>query len=491
MAPTAGRSRWIGLLALLFLGLLGTPAIAAGPTPPLSHVGRWIVDSKGRVVILHGLNMVYKRPPYYPARTGFGADDARFLARHGLDAIRLGVIYKAVEPRPPAGRKPSYDDRYLAKIAKTQKMLARHGVFSLIDFHQDQFNEKFQGEGWPGWQVEDDGLPNPRNGFPGNYETNPALWRAFDHFWADDRVGGVKLLDEYARAWKHVARAFHRSKRVLGYDLLNEPWPGTEWPTCAGASGCPQFDQGPLAAMTRKSTRAIRSVDRRHIVWQEPNVLFNFGVPTHLPSIGSNSGLSFHDYCLIAGASDCPTMEALVFQNADAAAAKTNRSLMLTEFGSTDDLGDIGRIATLADDHMVSWLEWAYCGCDDPTGSIPPSVEGLVKNPRRLPRGANVKREKLKVLERPYPQAVAGTPKRFRFDPTTGVFTLRYSTRDPAGRRLPRTVETLVFVPRVHYPDGYRARVRGADVVSRAGSQRLELRRQPGAAEVRLKLTAK
>jgi len=463
--------------------------MAAGPTPPLSHAGRWITDSKGRVVILHGLNMVYKRPPYYPAKTGFGADDARFLVRHGFDAIRLGVIYKAVEPQPPSGGKPRYDDRYLTRIAKTQRTLARHGVFSLIDFHQDQFNEKFRGEGWPDWQVQDDGLPNPQNGFPANYETNPALWRAFDHFWADDEVGGVKLLDEYARAWKHVARAFRRSNRVLGYDLLNEPWPGSEWPPCAQPSGCPQFDQGPLAAMTRKSTRAIRAVDRRHIVWQEPNVIFDFGAQTHLPAIGSRSGFSFHDYCLTPGAPDCPTTEAMTFRNADEEAAKTNRALMLTEFGSTDDLADIDRVSTLADDHMVSWLEWAYCGCDDPTGSIPPSVEGLVNDPRTPPRGANVERAKLKALERPYPQAVAGTPERFRFDSATGVFSLRYSTKDPAGDRLPRTAKTLVFVPHIHYPRGYRARVRGADVVSRAGSQQLQLRRGRRAREVRLTVT--
>ena len=293
--------------------------------------------------------MVYKRPPYYPAKVGFGADDATFLADHGFNAIRLGVIYKGVEPRPPSGGKRSYNDAYLAQIAKTQKTLASKGVFSQIDFHQDLFHERFQGEGWPDWQVQDDGLPNPRNGFPNNYLTNPALNRAFDHFWANDLVGGVKLQDEYAAAWKHVARTFRDSNRVLGYDVMNEPWPGSGWQTCAQPAGCPQFDQGPLATMTRKTTAAIRSVDSRHIVWHEPNVIFNFGSQSHLPEIGSNSGFSFHDYCLNPGAPDCPTTEALVFQNADDEAAQTNRALLLSEFGATDDLAEINRIANLAD----------------------------------------------------------------------------------------------------------------------------------------------
>jgi endoglycosylceramidase len=478
----------VGLAACL---AVASGASAAGPAPALTHVGRWITDPHGRVVIVHGLNMVYKRPPYHPARTGFGADDARFLARHGFNGIRLGVIYKAVEPQRPAGGRRSFSDPYLAKVAQTQRTLARRGIFSLIDFHQDLFNEKFQGEGWPDWQVKDDGLPNPRNGFPNNYQTNPALWRAFDHFWANDTVGGVKLLDEYAAAWRRVARAFRGAKRVLGYDLLNEPWPGTPWTSCAQAAGCPQFDQGPLATMTRKSTRAIRTVDKRHIVWQEPNVIFNFGAKSSLPPIGANSGFSFHVYCLTAGAPDCPTMEALPFDNADDVARTTNRALMMTEFGATDDLDDMERVIELADQHMVSWLEWAYCGCADPTGSIPPLVEALVKNPAKPPRDANVKRAKLKTLVRPYPQAVAGTPKSFGFDPATRVFRLRFSTKAPAGRRLPRSAKTVVFVPHLQYPNGYRVTVAGAKVVSRAGAQRLKLRRGRQAAEVSVTVAPK
>jgi Cellulase (glycosyl hydrolase family 5) len=86
----------------------------------------------------------------------------------------------------------------------------------------------------------------------------------------------------YADAWRHVARGFRSSNRLLGYDLMNEPWPGTVWQPCASPSGCPAFDTGPLAATTRKATRAIRKVDRRHLAWQEPSVIFNFGPETHL-----------------------------------------------------------------------------------------------------------------------------------------------------------------------------------------------------------------
>src|ERR1700758_2456163 len=78
-----------------------TPSAAAtGPILPLGHVGRWMTDSAGRVVVLHGLNQVYKVPPYEPSADGFGDDDAAFLAANGFDAMRVGVIWAGVEPRP-------------------------------------------------------------------------------------------------------------------------------------------------------------------------------------------------------------------------------------------------------------------------------------------------------------------------------------------------------------------------------------------------------
>jgi endoglycosylceramidase len=461
---------------------LAAPAVAAGPAPPLGHEGRWITDAHGRVVFIHAVNMVYKRPPYYPKAVGFGADDARFLHRHGFNGVRLGVIYKGVEPHPG-----HYDNGYIDHIAATERTLDRNGVFSLIDFHQDLFNEKFQGEGWPDWAVQDDGLPNPSNGFPANYLTNPALQHAFDHFWANDPgPGGVGLVRRYADAWRHVASRFRSSDGVLGYDLLNEPWPGSNWQPCINPEGCPAFDTGPLAAMTRKATTAIRQVDRRHIVWQEPNVLFNFGPQTHLPRIGSNSGFSFHDYCLDNSAPSCPTTEALVFDNADQEAVKTDRALMLTEFGATNEHPRIQHIVDLADQHMVSWMWWAYCGCDDPTTSGPGNVQAIVKDPSKPPRGSNVLRHKLALLDRPYPQVVAGTPKSFGYDPDTGVFQFAYAAKTPDGKVLPRRSKTKVYVPRRHYAGGYDVRAKGAKVLSKPDAQYLVLKRRAGAASVTL-----
>jgi endoglycosylceramidase len=439
-------------------------------------------------VILHGINMVAKRPPYLPSALGFGRDDARFLARNGFNTVRLGLIYGAVAPHPG-----QYDGDYVGSARYTERMLARQGIFSLVDFHQDLYNERFDGEGWPDWATLDDGLPaDPKPGFPATYITSPGLNRAFDNFWANAAgPGGVGLQDRYAATWARVARAFRRDDGVLGYDLLNEPWPGNDFPTCANTAGCPVFDQTKLATMSRRVIAAIRGVERRHMIFYEPNVLFNFDVATNLPDLGSNLGFSFHDYCLtgvIQGApAGCPEAEGLVFDNADARAESTGDSLLLSEFGATDDLDTLNRITGYADQHMVSWQEWHYCGCEDPTTSGPGDLQALVKDPAQPPTGANVFRDKLEALARPYPQVIAGTPERYSFDPASKRFELAYSTRRADGDGSFRRGRTLVFLPQIQYPDGYVTKVRGGAIEGSSKGRRLVLR--PGGGSKRVSLT--
>jgi endoglycosylceramidase len=470
---------------------LATAAAAlAAPTAPLGHDGRWITDAHGRAVILHGVNMVYKHPPYEPAATGFGADDARFLARHGFDNVRLGVIYGAVEPQPGA-----YAPAYLRDIKRTQQLLARHRIFSLLDFHQDLYNERFTGEGFPDWAVVDDGVPAaPLTGFPGSYLSSPGLNRAFDNLWANrPAADGLGLQEHYAGAWRAVAARFDRQPYVLGYDLFNEPWPGSDWPSCVGASGCPAFESQKLAPLSDRAIDAIREVDRRHLVWYEPVVLTNFGAPQNHPDTGDpRAGLSFHSYCLPGfGGRSCPEQEEQSIQNANQRADANGDALLLSEFGATDDPDVIARVTALADRYMTSWQWWHYCACDDPTTSGPGDVQAIVSDPSRPPRGANVFRDKLALIERPYPQAVAGTPLRFRFDPASRVFTLSYSAKAPNGERLDRARDTEVFTAPIQYPDGYRAQVKGGRVVSKPNARVLRIERRRGAANVELTLSAR
>jgi endoglycosylceramidase len=470
--------RLLALAALALCGVTAPGATASGPVAPLDHAGRWTTDARGHVVVLHGLNMVSKLPPYAPDSTGFGDDDAAFLAAEGFNTMRVGVIYKAVEPQPGV-----YDDAYLQRIQNTVDTLGRHGIFALIDFHQDLYNERFQGEGFPDWAIQDDGLPaQPQAGFPGNYLGMPALQHAFDHFWANDPgPGGVGLQDRYAAAWRHVAERFHATPNVLGYDLLNEPWPGTAWQQCANPAGCPVFD-ATMSGFVTRTLAAIRQADPDTLVFYEPNVLFNNGADTHLADTGdAHAAMSFHDYCLTAsegngGYGNCGTSDDLVFANANKRADSAGDALLLTEFGATDARDVLLGVLERADRAMVGWQEWHYCGCADPTTSGPGDKQAIVRDPSKPPTGDNLVTGTLDTIVRPYPQVVSGTPESWVFDPDKHVFDFAYSTKRADGvGSFPAGSETEVSVPVRQYGNGYAVAVQGGTVTSGGGAQLLRV----------------
>jgi endoglycosylceramidase len=480
-APTAARSAGDQVTAV-------TPHHAAGHVR--GHVGRWLTNGHGRVVEVHGVNLVIKRPPYTPAKSGISADDARFLHRHGFTAVRLGILMEALEPKPG-----HFNHAYLRAIIRTANLLRRHGIRSLVDFHQDLFATTFQGEGLPTWMVDDDGVPNaPQLGFPANYFGNEALARTFDNFWAN--VAGPKgkgLQQWYAGAWRHVARAFRGNHAVLGYDIFNEPWPGTGWQACFPPAGCPSVDKNLLAPFSHRIIAAIHHVDPHHIAYYEPWQPFSESAPTGIGSPGDReSGFSFHTYCAAAlGAPETPPSRAAcdvaehgAMKHGVQQATKTGDALLLTEFGATSDTDELKSVEGFADANSIPWLEWAYCDCGDPTGAG--KVESLVYDPTKRPRGANVNRVTLEWLDEPYPLKTAGTPRGFSFDQSTSTFRYHYSTRSAVTHRRTHG-KTVIFTSPLHYRHGYRAKVKGGHVVAHR-HHRLIIRAKPHARNVKVKL---
>ena len=108
-----------------------------------------------------------------------------------------------------------------------------------------------------------------------------------------------------------------------------------------------------------------------------------------------------------------------------------------------------------ADTDQISWIEWSYCGCGDPTGTIPPSIEGLVSDPRLAGTGANVDTAKLAVLAEPYPRVVSGTPESYSFDLGSHTFESPVHTRSPSGKAFPAGSCTAVVIPPFNFPHGY------------------------------------
>jgi endoglycosylceramidase len=286
-----------------------------------------------------------------------------------------------------------------------------------------------------------------------------------------------------------VADRFRADRSVLGYELMNEPWPGTTWQQCANPAGCPVFD-ATLTAFAKRVKDAIRQVDGRTLVYYEPAVLFNFGADSSAGPLGdAHAGFAFHDYCLSEGAPSCDTSDDSVFANADKRAAATGDALLLTEFGATDNADTLGKMVARADRNMVGWQEWHYCGCSDPTTSGPGDTQAIVLDPSKPPTGSNLKAAKLAILSRPYPQAVAGTPESFGFDPNAHRFDLRYRTARAGGGGLASGALTEIALPARQYPTGYDVAVEGGSVRSRQGAGTLHVAACAGVREVGVNVT--
>src|SRR5262245_28072852 len=428
-------------LAAALLALLAGGADAArtrpvpGPLPPLAGRDRWLVDTAGRVVFLHGVNDVEKSAPYYPAARGFGGDDVALLVAEGFNALRRGVDMRGLMPLPG-----QVDDTYVEHLAETVTLCAQHGIFVLLDFHQDGYAPKYNGNGFPDWMAIDDGLPNPPDAvFPLYYAQNPAMQRAFEHFWANTPIpGGAGLQDYFFQAVTRVVARFATEPMVLGTELMNEPWPGATWSPCvANAAGCPDLEHQDLVPFYERGLSALRAIAPEQLVFVEPFVLFNFGLAsTTIPGTRPGVALSFHSYAL-----DVAHEEAVARLGTEAA-ERDREPVVVTEFGATVDTATLRRLAGQFDDRLLPWMFWAY-------QVIVPDQE------RPLTAEAIVSQELLGTLVRPYPMAITGVPTRIAFHPDTSTFELEYTTRRLGGGHFPRRLDTVVFVPARHYPDGY------------------------------------
>ena len=109
----------------------------------------YIRDENGRYVLFHGINVSgsTKVPTAVDPQTGIPtyigkpfpleiADrEMRRLRQKGFNSIRLLLMWEAVEP----AARGQYDNEYLAYIRQIVEIAHRHGVYVLMDMHQDMF----------------------------------------------------------------------------------------------------------------------------------------------------------------------------------------------------------------------------------------------------------------------------------------------------------------------------------------------------------------
>jgi endoglycosylceramidase len=391
----------------------------------------------------------------------------------------LGAIWAGVETEPGV-----FNKAYLDSIANTVQTLIDHGIYTVLDMHQDLYSSVFGGEGAPAWATQTGGRPNPDLGFPATYFVNPAENYAWDAFWSNAQApDGAGLETHYAQTLEHVANYFKGNPDVIGYEVMNEPWPGSPWlPTLFGS---PAFGTQELTPFYDQATSAIRAVDPSTPVFFEPNQLFGIGAPTHLGTVDQpHTVFSFHDYCLQTQLADisvgCVPQLLAIADRAEAYAGSHDIPVFMTEFAS-NNLTTVGDELQVADQDRFGWTEYAYTGQHDIT-TLDPKTESLVFDPSKPPVGDNVDAAKLAILAEPYPQAVAGTPNSWSFDSDTGTFQLSYSTEKVDGSdSFAAGSQTIISTPTIEYPDGYQVSVAGGHVVSGSNDAELVIASNAGA----------
>jgi endoglycosylceramidase len=462
------------------VGQFGTGAAvqdSTGSLMPISTTDTWLTNGAGQIVLLHGLNETYKEAPFEPSASGFSDDDAAFLAANGFNVVRLGVIWAGVEPEPGV-----YDTAYIKSIQKTVQTLASHGIYTVLDFHQDEYSAVYGGEGAPAWASQSGGLPNTSLSFPINEFVDPAQTHAWDAFWSNAQAPNqLGLEDDYSQMLETVAGTFNGNTDVLGYELMNEPYPGSQAvPTLLGS---PFFDSEELTPFYNQAASAIRAVDPSTTIFYEPNLISSFGVaPPKLGTVdASNTVYSYHNY--LPNYVPIPILEDLVPIEAQAYTQANDIPSFLTEFGATNSQSSLTAAMQPADQDLTSWTEWAYSGQGDITTAGDPNEEALVFNPELPPTGDNVNTANLTTLAEPYPQAISGTPTSFSF--TNGTFQFSYSTEKADGSgSFDAGAATNISVPTVEFPNGYQVTVTGGKVVSAPNAPVLVIASDNGASTI-------
>ncbi len=470
----------IFLITMLFTGC-GTAEVPEFEPATITIKGDCFIDEHGREVILNGINVVNKSPEDNYLFQG-GPEFYQTLAAWGFNCIRFIIIWDGLEPEPGV-----YNESYLSEIDKRIDWAADNGIFVILDMHQDLFSVKYS-DGAPDWATLDEGKPHETGAvWSDAYMLSEAVQTAFDQFWADSPApDGIGIQEHYVRLWQHVAARYAANPAVIGYDIMNEPFPGSVameiTPTLLSAFGqlvyeqtgevpsetelmaafateenrtrslellntrenyarvidaieplVSKFETGQLQSMYQRVASAIREVDNSHILFLEHSYYGNLGVrssirPTQLTDRSPDPLIAY-----------APHAYDLTTDTRSAAASNPVRVNLILD-----------RIAEKGDEMEAPvWLgEWgAYYSHDD---AIVPVAQNAIRQIEKhlfshaywsYDQGTEENAYFKQALLRPYPAYVNGQLVSYSYNPSSKTFEMEW--REDADIKAP----TAIFIP--------------------------------------------
>ncbi len=447
----------------------------------ISVKGNTFVDSSGRQVILNGINYVNKDPKINYIIKDSAATFTKFR-NWGFNCIRLGVIWDGVEPEPG-----KYDEKYLDKLQKQVNWATQNGLYVMLDMHQDLYGREFS-DGAPKWATLTDNLPHA-TGFiwSDSYFMSGAVQHAFDNFWANKPVSdGVGVQDHYAKMWQHIAKRFSGNKTIIGYDIMNEPFNGTQgnlilpvilteyaklfaeetgkvlseqevmriWSNeesrlealknlqkkekyarviNSATELSQQFEKNELHGMYQRVGKSIREVDSNHILFLEHAYFSNTGIASGVERVSLKDGkpdslvaYAAHGYDLLVDTkvNDVQSSERVefIFSQINEVSKRANLPVLVGEWGAFS--GDSEGNTTSAKFIRQIFEKFQF------SNTYWAYYNGIEKHNYFS-----------KALVRPYLQFVGGALKSYEFDYASGIFSCTWE-ESPAVK-----APTVISIP--------------------------------------------
>lgn len=389
---------------VFWLGLVLLRCNAATPPNPASSrkkprptsfytADKYIRDAEDRAVLLHGINLTgqWKTSPF-----GMDATEGVFreIAMLGLNSIRLLTGWAAIMPEPG-----QIDQAYLNNLRQRVEWAAKYELLVVVDMHQDIFGLGVKlpngwpvGNGAPEWVCST--MVEPITPWF-LYYIEGGVPACFDRFYRE-----TALLDAFAAAHRAVMRAVGELPNVLGFEILNEPFFGTDSPL--------SFETDTLEPFYRRVyARLTTDADNRILVY-EPSVLKNGLAITMLSSLPGDSAiyaphLYQQDMEVGIAYDGNPAFLDYRFDVDLREAAQLGAPLWLGEWGNAPPgpsaVTYITHFVDRADQHFVGWAYWdaAHLRRTDIAGRSSVALG----------------------LARPYVERAPNEPQ-FRYDTTTG-----------------------------------------------------------------------
>ncbi|MCP4870229.1 MAG: glycoside hydrolase family 5 protein [Proteobacteria bacterium] len=400
-----------------------------------------IVDDRDREVLLRGANITslgeyWQGNADLPPTVALTEQDWDDMEARGFSVIRLVVHWSLIEPE-----RGQIDDGYLDEIEAVVEDASEHGIYTVIDMHQDAWSafiftseeeacppDSWPGKGWDGapeWACITDGASTC---VVGDRNSAPAVVNAWNHFY--DNTDGIR--DRFVASWAAVGERFADRPEVAGYDLLNE----------ADASR-PADELAPIYnELLGELVTALRGVGADQLIFIEPAIPAgdrDFGLVFPNPeSMGvepHNLVGSTHNY-----AESIDTTGLSIEATNDfiwAMAQQQGTGVWIGEYGfwgtSPETLDKAARYGADEDAHVQggAWWQWRQ-PCGDPhslhrvEGGWEPGDTIVHLNSMDCVEGVDLgpTEEFFSILSRAYPRAAPGRITSLQSDPVTGAMRL-------------------------------------------------------------------